>query len=146
MKKKKKKKHFLIHQFLHLFWVLKRTVSLRRLFEHPQHNKFEPVHWISNNVVWATRKTSDQPAHKIVKLRTEHLLESLSLKGGYTCSSESTHVKMPHCWKSHATAHMFWLRNKKIFFGNRHCYLEALTYFCRQVEMMIYESTMNARL
>ena len=35
-----------------------------------------------------------------VKLLTEHLLEFLSLKGGCTCSSESTLVKMPHCWKS----------------------------------------------
>ena len=42
----------------------------------------------------------------IVKLLTEHHLEFLSLKGGCTDSSESTHVKMPHCWKSHATAIM----------------------------------------
>ena len=37
-----------------------------------------------------------------VKLLTEYHLEFLSLKGGCTCSSESTLVKMPHCWKSHA--------------------------------------------
>ena len=37
----------------------------------------------------------------IVKLLTEHHLEFLSLKGGCTGSSESTLVKMPHCWKSH---------------------------------------------
>ena len=36
----------------------------------------------------------------IIKLLTEHHLEFLSLKGGYRGSSESTHVKMPHCWKS----------------------------------------------
>ena len=41
----------------------------------------------------------------IVKLLTEHHLEFLSLKGGCRCSSESTHVKMPHCWKSHGLAH-----------------------------------------
>ena len=41
----------------------------------------------------------------IVKLLTEHHLEFLSLKGGCRGSSESTHVKMPHCWKSHALAH-----------------------------------------
>ena len=41
-----------------------------------------------------------------VKLLTEHHLESLSLKGGCTASSESTHVKMPHCWKSHVAAHI----------------------------------------
>ena len=40
----------------------------------------------------------------IVELLTEHHLEFLSLKGGCGCSSESTHVKMPHCWKSYATA------------------------------------------
>ena len=42
----------------------------------------------------------------IVKLLTEHHLEFLSLKGGCTSSSESTFVKMPHCWKSHVTAHI----------------------------------------
>ena len=40
----------------------------------------------------------------IVKLLTEHHLEFLSLKGGCRGSSEYTHVKMPHCWKSHALA------------------------------------------
>ena len=39
-----------------------------------------------------------------VKLLTKHHLEFLSLKGGCTGSSESTLVKMPHCWKSHAAA------------------------------------------
>ena len=42
----------------------------------------------------------------IVKLLTEHHLEFLSLKGGHRGSSESTHAKMPHCWKSHALAHI----------------------------------------
>ena len=41
-----------------------------------------------------------------VKHLTEHQLEILSLKGGWTCSSESTHVKMPHCWKPHVAAHL----------------------------------------
>ena len=35
------------------------------------------------------------------RLLTEHHLEFLSLKGGCKGSSESTFVKMPHCWKSH---------------------------------------------
>ena len=43
----------------------------------------------------------------IVKLLTEHHLEFLSLRGGCTGSSESTHVRMPHCWKSHATAQFY---------------------------------------
>ena len=37
-----------------------------------------------------------------VKLLAEQHVEFISLKGGCTCSSEFTHVKMPHCWKSHA--------------------------------------------
>ena len=40
-----------------------------------------------------------------VELLTEHHLEFLSLKGGCTGSSESTLVKIPHCWKSHVAAH-----------------------------------------
>ena len=46
---------------------------------------------ISNNVICATSKGSDQPA---------------ILKGGCTGSSESTPVKMSHCWKSHVAAHI----------------------------------------
>ena len=40
-----------------------------------------------------------------VKLLTEHDLEFLSLKGDFTDLSESTLVKIPHCWKSHVAAH-----------------------------------------
>ena len=67
----------------------------------------EPRHEISNNVVCATNKASDQPAHTrslirafairlnslSVKLLTEHHLEFLCLKGGCTGLSESTLVK-----------------------------------------------------
>ena len=76
---------------------------------------FEPVHEISNNVVCATNIASDQPAHTLclsleysmtVKLLTEHHLEFLSLKRDCTGSPESTLVKMPNCWKSHATAYI----------------------------------------
>ena len=41
-----------------------------------------------------------------VKLLTEHYLEFLSVKGGCTGLSESTLVKMPHCWKSHVAAQL----------------------------------------
>ena len=41
-----------------------------------------------------------------IKLLTEHHFEFLSLKGGCTGSSESTLVKMPHCWKSHVAAQL----------------------------------------
>ena len=40
-----------------------------------------------------------------VKLLTEHHLEFLGLKGGYTGSTKSKRVKIPHCWESHVTAH-----------------------------------------
>ena len=42
-----------------------------------------------------------------VKLLTEHHLDVLNLKGDCRGSSASTHVKIPHCWKSHALAHYF---------------------------------------
>ena len=35
---------------------------------------------------------------------TEQHLEFLSLNGGCTGLSESSLVKMPHCWKTHVTA------------------------------------------
>ena len=41
-----------------------------------------------------------------VKLLTEHHLEFQRFKGGCTGSSESTLVKIPHCWKSHVMAHI----------------------------------------
>ena len=42
----------------------------------------------------------------IVKLLTEHHLEFLSLKGGCRGLTESTHIKMPHCWKLHVLAQL----------------------------------------
>ena len=78
-------------------------------------------HEISNNVVCATSKAPNQPAHTrslirafanrsniivTVKLLTKQHLEFLSLKGSCAGSSEVTLVKMPHCWKSHVAAHM----------------------------------------
>ena len=42
-----------------------------------------------------------------VKLLTKHHLEFLGLKGSCRGSSESTFVKMPHCWKSHVAAHLY---------------------------------------
>ena len=41
-----------------------------------------------------------------VTLLADQHLECLSLTGFFTGSSESTLVKMPHCWKSHVTAHL----------------------------------------
>ena len=62
-----------------------------------------------------------------VKLLTEHHLKFLG-----SGSSESTLIKMPHCWKSHVTAHIL-----------MHCYIlmiafklyititDSAFYFCR---------------
>ena len=48
-----------------------------------------------------------------VKLLAAQNLAFLSLKGGCTGSPESTLVKMPHCWKSHVTAHLLEKVEKK---------------------------------
>ena len=53
----------------------------------------------------------------IVKLLTEHHLEFLGLKGGCTGSSKPTLVKMPHCWKSHAMAHIILLSLFQMYLG-----------------------------
>ena len=89
---------------------------------------YEPRHEISNNVVCATSKASDQPAHtrSLIRAFACHLnilwllsywpiiIGVYKLKGGCTASSESTLFKMPHCWKSHVTAHVFVLEKWKI--------------------------------
>ena len=54
-----------------------------------------------------------------VMLLTEHHLEFLSLKGGCTGSSESTLVKMTHCWKSHVAAQIKILMVSNRNFGSR---------------------------
>ena len=61
----------------------------------------------------------------IVQLLTEHHLEFLSLIGGCRTSSESTLVKLPHCWKSHAAAHIviFQHQNGPIHYAVTHCTL-----------------------
>ena len=56
----------------------------------------------------------------IVKQLTEHHLEFLSLKGGCRGSSESTHVKMDYCWKSHALAQItYHASQRKIYYVER---------------------------
>ena len=69
----------------------------------------------------------------IVKLLAKHHLESLSLKGGCRGSSESTHVKMSHCWKSLAMAHISNACNCKfrLFFCKRF-YLCGCAKFCEK--------------
>ena len=43
------------------------------------------------------------------KLLTEYHLEFLILTGGCTSTPESALVKMPHCWKSHVAAHIYFM-------------------------------------
>ena len=70
----------------------------------------------------------------IVKLLTEHHLEFLSLKGDCAGSSESTFVKMPHCWKSRVTAHICFDRIcwKHLFCGYilLNSFFNAFVVFC----------------
>ena len=47
-----------------------------------------------------------------VKLLTYKYLEFLSLKEGRTVLSEFKLVKIPHCWKSHVTAQIEFLKNQ----------------------------------
>ena len=70
-----------------------------------------------------------------VKLVTEHDLEFLSLKGGCTVSSESTHVKLPHCWESPVTAHMLWVLNQTV--------IEPTTIFKLKVTWVIDQNFQN---
>ena len=91
-------------------------------------NTFEPRHENLNNVVCPTSKGSDQPAHMRTLIRafasSLNTLWLLSywpnpfgvskLRGGCTGSSESTFVKMPHCWKSHVTALIYSSHEKNV--------------------------------
>ena len=61
----------------------------------------------------------------IVKLLTEHHLEFLSFKKGCTGSSESALVKMLHCWKSHALAHIIFTDRTEYY--TKHVQLQART-------------------
>ena len=65
-----------------------------------------------------------------VKLLTEHHLEFLSLPGGCTGSSESTLVKIPHCWKSRVAA-IFAFHHSSELLGlciNKHDHYHQLEY------------------
>ena len=78
-----------------------------------------------------------------VKLLTEHLLECLSLKGGCRGLSESTYVKMPHCWKSHALAHnlMFYVISE-MFYVIKEMYYVISENVLRYLEMYYIISEM----
>ena len=74
-----------------------------------------------------------------VKLLTEHHLEFLSLKGDCTGSSESTLVKMPHCWKLHVTAQLSRaLSEKRVWHGIIVIVVMKRKTFCLPVLVVIY--------
>ena len=56
-------------------------------------------------------------------------MEFLSLKGSCTRSSESTLVKMPHCWKSHVAAHIVCSFNCYRFFRIGAIFKSIVNYF-----------------
>ena len=75
------------------------------------HDKRFPTMWYvlsakaqTSLPIWADWSEPSLVTWISVKLLTEHHSEFLSLKEACTGSSESIHVKMPHCWKSHDTA------------------------------------------
>ena len=61
-----------------------------------------------------------------VELLTEPHSEFPSLKGSCTSSSESTFVKMPHCWKAHFAAQL--LEQIVVYWGSVH--ISTLRYIC----------------
>ena len=73
-----------------------------------------------------------------VKLLTEQQLEFLSLKGGCTGWSESTSVKMPHCWKQCVTAQLYGFEDN---IGPNERSQESLAYF--MFVLMLYVPVNN---
>ena len=93
---------------------------------------YEPRHEISNNVVCATCKGSDQPVHMhslirafashlnnlTVKLLTNHHLECLGLIGGYTDSScQNTTLLKITCWAQLLSKSYIYSNTIFFFFG-----------------------------
>ena len=65
----------------------------------------------------------------IVKLLTEQHLEFLCLTGGCRGPSESTLVKMPHCWKSHVTAQLcLFISTQSLDFKTRNSFCQGNTH------------------
>ena len=67
-----------------------------------------------------------------VELLTEQHLEFLSLKGGLTGLSESSLVKVQHCWKSHNVAQIFITRIQNDY------YMESFMTYCVFSVMQIF--------
>ena len=68
--------------------------------------------------------------------QTEHHLKFLSLKRGCTGSSESKLVKIPHCLKSHVTAHM--VQEEMFFEESQDC--------CQSSNLELMEGTILTKI
>ena len=78
------------------------------------------------------------------KLLTEDNLKSLSLKGGYKGTFESTLVKMAHCWKSHVVAHMSFMSDMNILIIYKRLTIIAIA--AHPGYMIQIEDRMNAHI
>ena len=105
-------------------------------------NTFEPLHEISNNVVCATSKASDQPAHKrsLVRAFASQLNSIwvlsywlLSIKGGCLGSSESTLVKR-HIVENHMSR-LIWSCRKV---EQRQPRITSQTYIVEPISTMLH--------
>ena len=76
----------------------------------------------------------------VVKLLAEHHLEFLRLKGDCTDSSESTLVKIPNCWKSHAVAQLFSTLPRTDLFINHYMGHSLLNKYCIHILCIGYRS------
>ena len=60
------------------------------------------------------------------------------MKGGCTGPSESTFVKMPHCWKSHVAAHVYFYNGKISFLQwDPQFYLKDLVHGCHLPDVVM---------
>ena len=73
-----------------------------------------------------------------VKLLAEHHLECLSLKWGCRGSYESTLIKMPHCWKSHALAHIHRVQWLTYIVINKRLQIRCSSVINRQCKLKCY--------
>ena len=88
------------------------------------------------------------------KLLTGHHLEFLSLKGGCIVPSESTHVKIPHYWKSLGTAHLMLYKPASLMetaaTTNRRTFkCLSISSFCRlsrKIQLLLFTANVNVTL
>ena len=89
-----------------------------------------------------------------VELLSQHHMEFLSLKGDCTGPSESTHVKMPHCWKSHALANyvinsistgMLWQKVKQVYNDGVQGHFDSLYNYFDFAVLTVYITSFTLR-